>query len=214
MTNGIVRDSKRLAEEMLLITPPCFFPGVPTGTQRFSPSSFSSQRVRKLMYTKDMILNSKWYDPNKKYHTHPCFFGSAEEIIKDCCGACPPVVIISSDFSLVSLPKTLILTLRLSRERWHGWQVWGDRLDSSTVNPGAQGKIGSFHPITEGDWTEGAYISPDAADLFQAVNADNTHEVQQAINGGVQVDSRDPVGSNLLSSLLKLLRNTFAHCCL
>lgn len=43
------------------------------------------------MYTKDMILNSKWYDPSKKHHTHPCFFGTVDEVVKDCCGHCPPV---------------------------------------------------------------------------------------------------------------------------
>lgn len=52
---------------------------------------WTAERVRKLMYTKDMILNSKWYDPKKKYHTHPCFFGTATEVIGDCCKNCPPV---------------------------------------------------------------------------------------------------------------------------
>lgn len=27
------------------------------------------------MYTKDMVLNSPWYDKHKKHHTHPCFLG-------------------------------------------------------------------------------------------------------------------------------------------
>lgn len=44
-----------------------------------------------MMYTKDMILNSQWYDPKKKHHTHPCFFGTIEEVVKDCCGHCPLV---------------------------------------------------------------------------------------------------------------------------
>lgn len=39
-----------------------------------------------------MILNSKWYDPSKKHHTHPCFFGTISEIVHDCCGHCPPVL--------------------------------------------------------------------------------------------------------------------------
>lgn len=74
------------------------------------------------------------------------------------------------------------------------------------VNPGAQGKIGSFHPITEGDWTEGGYISPEAVNLFQVVNSGNPHQVQQAINGGVEVDSRDPAGSKeIYFSCIKFL---------
>jgi hypothetical protein len=43
------------------------------------------------MYTKDMILNSEWYDKKKQHHTHPCFFGTIEEVVQDCCGACPHV---------------------------------------------------------------------------------------------------------------------------
>jgi hypothetical protein len=51
-----------------------------------------------------MILNSQWYDPSKKQHTHPCckifqelfelifvVFGTASEVVKDCCGHCPVV---------------------------------------------------------------------------------------------------------------------------
>ena len=37
---------------------------------------WNADKVRRLMYTKDMVLNSKWYDPNKKIHTHPCFMGT------------------------------------------------------------------------------------------------------------------------------------------
>ena len=76
-----------------------------------------------------MILNSKWYDPNKKIHTHPCFFGTAQEVARDCCGKCPPIPdeLVDPDTPFVS-----------------GVLTW------VTVNPGAQARIGSFHPITEG----------------------------------------------------------------
>lgn len=33
------------------------------------------------------------------------------------------------------------------------------------MNPGAQ-KIGSFHPITEGDWSEGALIQEENDSLY------------------------------------------------
>jgi hypothetical protein len=51
---------------------------------------WDANRVRKIMYSKDMMLNSEFYDKTKTYHTHPCFFGTASEILKDCCGRCPP----------------------------------------------------------------------------------------------------------------------------
>lgn len=42
--------------------------------------SWTAKRIQKLMYKKDMILNSTWFDPNKKHHTHPCFFGTMEQV--------------------------------------------------------------------------------------------------------------------------------------
>eukprot|EP01118_Nematostelium_gracile_P012221 TRINITY_DN4433_c0_g2_i4.p1 TRINITY_DN4433_c0_g2~~TRINITY_DN4433_c0_g2_i4.p1 ORF type:complete len:598 (+),score=159.56 TRINITY_DN4433_c0_g2_i4:17-1810(+) len=133
-----------------------------------------AERIRKLMYTKDMVLNSPYYDPNKKYHTHPCFFGTASEVIKDCCGKCPPVPEdeIDPDSPYVS-----------------GEMQW------LKVNPGAQNRIGSFHPITEGDWTEGAYINPKAQHLFYAINTDDLSSVKKCYeHEKIDLNGRDPVG--------------------
>eukprot|EP01119_Soliformovum_irregulare_P017405 TRINITY_DN516_c0_g1_i3.p1 TRINITY_DN516_c0_g1~~TRINITY_DN516_c0_g1_i3.p1 ORF type:complete len:1681 (+),score=670.06 TRINITY_DN516_c0_g1_i3:13-5055(+) len=138
---------------------------------------WTAEKVRKLMYTKDMILNSEWYDPNKQYHTHPCFFGTASQIVKDCCGTCPPVPPEKVD------PDTPYVS---------GTLTW------VTVNPGAQGKIGSFHPITEGDWTEGAYLSPKSAELFKVINDDDHKALEKQIKSGESVDSRDLVGRTAL----------------
>ena len=65
-----------------------------------------------------------------------------------------------------------------------------------TVNPGSQsaGRIGSFHPITEGDWTEEAYINTTAEKLFSAINADDVATVQACLDDGVDVNSRDSTG--------------------
>jgi len=52
---------------------------------------WNCMKCLKMMHTKDMILNQKFYDPNKKHHTHPCFFGTVKEVMDDCCGKCPPV---------------------------------------------------------------------------------------------------------------------------
>src|SRR5690348_12050756 len=42
-------------------------------------------------HTRNMTLHTEWYDKEKKQHTHPCFFGTASEILRDCCKACPEV---------------------------------------------------------------------------------------------------------------------------
>jgi len=110
---------------------------------------WQAQKCRKMMYTKDLILNSKFYDPKKKHHTHPCFFGTVKEVMSDCCGCCPPVP-----------PEEL---------ETHASMYVEGIARFITVNPGQQGAlIGSFHPITEGDWTEGAYITKEA-EMFVAV---------------------------------------------
>ena len=148
--------------------------------------TWHANRIRKLMYTKDMILNSKWYDPKKKYHTHPCFFGTAKEIIKDCCGSCPPIPKDEID------PDSPFVSGEIS---------WLD------VNPGQQTqlkRIGSFHPITEGDWTEGTYISSGIEDLCTAVNSNDVKKLEEIYNTNhttenpMNLNQRDYSGRTLL----------------
>jgi hypothetical protein len=127
------------------------------------------------MYTKDMILNSQWYDPNKHVHTHPCFFGTISEIIQDCCGACPPV-----PDDQAADPNNPYVSGKLT------WV---------TVNPGAQTvRIGSFHPITEGDWTEEAYIKSSSESLCAAVNTDNVAAARKLLEEGADINGRDAAG--------------------
>ncbi|PRP85402.1 hypothetical protein PROFUN_06948 [Planoprotostelium fungivorum] len=134
---------------------------------------YTAESIRKLMYTKDMVLNSEWYDPSKKYHTHPTFFGTATEVLRDCCGHCPPV---PPGVNMAEEPYV------------QGVLTW------VTVNPGAQGKIGSFHPITEGDWTEGTYIIDLNIQLLRAVNLNDVNRVRELLDQNVDVDGRDPYG--------------------
>eukprot|EP01117_Protostelium_nocturnum_P000642 TRINITY_DN1074_c0_g1_i1.p1 TRINITY_DN1074_c0_g1~~TRINITY_DN1074_c0_g1_i1.p1 ORF type:complete len:1339 (+),score=623.19 TRINITY_DN1074_c0_g1_i1:199-4017(+) len=132
-----------------------------------------------MMYSKDMILNSHWYDPNKTHHTHPCFFGTAEEIIQDCCGHCPPI---PEEFDE---PNSPFVSGKLA------WIV---------VNPGAQAKIGSFHPITEGDWTEGAYLNEDAQSIISLSNANDVEGLKKLLQNEEKekkiwdVNGRDQLG--------------------
>src|SRR3990167_964216 len=142
---------------------------------------WTAEKVRKLMYTKDMVLNSKWYDPKKTIHTHPCFFGTASEIIKDCCGNCPPVPENEKD------PDSPFVS---------GEITWLD------INPGQQTKlqrIGSFHPITEGDWTEGAYVVPTIETLAPFI-ANNDHESVKKLlaSSNLDVTHRHSSGRSLL----------------
>lgn len=133
-----------------------------------------------MMYTKDMILNSKWYDPKKKHHTHPCFFGTIKEVLGDCCGCCPPV------------PP--------DEQEVHDSIYVAGKAEWIAVNPGQQStaRIGSFHPITEGDWTEGAYITKEAERLFIAINKDDTETVEDCLRGGIEVNRKISFFSFLL----------------
>lgn len=101
------------------------------------------------MHGKDLVLNSDWYDKHKSYHTHPCFIGALKDIVKDCCGSCPPV---PPSISPEDLEAFVSGPLK--------WVV---------DNPGRQ-RIGSFHPITDGDYAEGAYLSEETLELCKLAN--------------------------------------------
>ncbi|KAI9872026.1 MAG: hypothetical protein M1830_002152 [Pleopsidium flavum] len=48
--------------------------------------------MEKWLYTKDLLLNAEWNqnkDRKVNLHRHPCFSGSVDDILKDCCGQCP-----------------------------------------------------------------------------------------------------------------------------
>lgn len=49
-----------------------------------------------------------------------------------------------------------------------------------TLDPGRQ-SIGSFHPITDGDWSEGTYFQPDTEQLCIAVNSNNINTVKACV---------------------------------
>ena len=62
-----------------------------------------------------------------------------------------------------------------------------------TIDPGQQ-RIGSFHPITEGDWTEGAYICPETEELASAIAADDVATVRKLISSGLDINAKDANG--------------------
>lgn len=71
---------------------------------------FHARKIEKLCYIRDLrtslpfvtsldveltghaVLNAEWNQPKERevyLHRHPAFFGRAEDVITDCCGACP-----------------------------------------------------------------------------------------------------------------------------
>jgi len=118
----------------------------------------------------------------QKKNTTPIlvFFGTVKEVMRDCCGRCPPV------------PE--------EEQELHASMYVAGNASWITVNPGQQtaARIGSFHPITEGDWTEGAYISKEAEQLFLSINKDDAANVKECLSMGIDVLSRDSLGRSPL----------------
>lgn len=54
--------------------------------------------------------------------------------------------------------------------------------------------IGSFHPIEDDDWSNGAYITVEMDELFIAANADNSEQLQMLLDSGVNPNSTDFTG--------------------
>ena len=64
-------------------------------------------------------------------------------------------------------------------------------------DPGRQ-TIGSFHPITDGNWSAGAYLAKDAEELMQAANSNNVELLRELLRGGVDVNTTDSLGRTAL----------------
>ncbi|KAL8890878.1 MAG: hypothetical protein Q9215_002029 [Flavoplaca cf. flavocitrina] len=105
---------------------------------------YHAKKIEKLLYTKDMLLNAEWNqnkDRTVTLHRHPCFIGPVESVIHDCCGTCPE-------------PRTE--EEREVAEEESKIYVSGE-LSFMEDDPGRQA-IGSFHPLTDDDWTDMAYV--------------------------------------------------------
>mmetsp|Transcript_36291 Transcript_36291/g.58096 ORF Transcript_36291/g.58096 Transcript_36291/m.58096 type:complete len:1153 (-) Transcript_36291:690-4148(-) len=96
------------------------------------------------------MLNGKWFAKDRTYYLHPCFFGTAQEILGDCSPDDPPIP--------DDVPEEEL------RRYVRGPLTW------LQDDPGRQ-QIGSFNPITTGDWENGAYFLESTAELFLAVNS-------------------------------------------
>lgn len=144
---------------------------------------YDARKIEKLLFKKDLLLNAEWNKPkhrDSKLHRHPAFFGSVNEVIGDCCGSCP---VAESDEDLAAFEKE------------HKIYISG-ALQFLKDDPGRQA-VGSFHPLTEDDWTEQAYVGNTAL-LCQAIVDHDLEAVADWFSGGelevADVNRRDHAG--------------------
>ncbi|KAL4998867.1 ankyrin repeat-containing domain protein [Aspergillus recurvatus] len=141
---------------------------------------YHARKIEKLLYTKDLLLNAEWNRPKDRevnLHRHPAFFGSAEDVMRDCCGYCPKPT--TPDEEEVAAEESKVY-------------ISGD-ISFLSDNPGRQ-EIGSFNPITDTDWTEMAYVG-NTAGLCQAIVDNDLEEVRRWLaQGEIDVNRRDHTG--------------------
>lgn len=141
---------------------------------------FTARKIERVLYTKDLLLNSEWNRPKERevdLHRHPCFFGTAEDIMGDCCGFCP-------------VPKT-DEEIEVAEEESKTY-ISGS-LTFVKDDPGRQ-EIGSFNPITTDDWTEMAYVGNTQMLCQAVVDGDIDYITSWCEQEGNDVNTRDYVG--------------------
>ncbi|KFZ12569.1 hypothetical protein V501_04148 [Pseudogymnoascus sp. VKM F-4519 (FW-2642)] len=141
---------------------------------------FTARKIERVLYTKDLLLNSEWNRPKERevdLHRHPCFFGTAEDVLGDCCGFCP-------------VPKT-DEEIEIAEEESKTY-ISGS-LTFVKDDPGRQ-EIGSFNPITTDDWTEMAYVGNTQMLCQAIVDGDIDYITSWCEQEGNDVNTRDYVG--------------------
>lgn len=63
--------------------------------------------------------------------------------------------------------------------------------------PGRQ-MIGSFHPVEDEDWSNGAYFTAEMNELFVAANSDNSESMMKLLESGLSPNSTDFTGRTAL----------------
>lgn len=141
---------------------------------------FTAAKILRLLYSKDLLLNSEWNKPKDRevsLHRHPCFFGTAEEVLEDCCGYCPePKTDEEKEIAEVESKLYISGTLKFIKD-----------------DPGRQ-EVGSFNPITTDDWTEMGYVG-NTQMLCQAIVDGDLDYIRSWLDQeGNNPDTRDYVG--------------------
>ena len=143
-----------------------------TFTVPYGPK-YNAKRIEKLLFSKDLLLNAEFNrskDRDINLHRHPAFFGSVDDVIHDCCGFCPKP---ETDEDLAAYEEESKIFIS------------GD-IQFLKDNPGRQA-IGSFHPLTDDDWTEQAYVGNTTILCQAIVNHDLEGVVDWFSNGEIEV---------------------------
>lgn len=157
---------------------------------------WDGEKLARFMYDKDQILNAEWFAPGRGYHTHPCFFGTMHEVIRDCCPDCPPMPeagALGDDGEDGSGGQKAKRTATEEDPWVRGPLTW------IVDDPGRQ-SIGSFNPITDGDWTGSAVLPAGAHEMFSGAAQGDLRTVQRFLKelGDAAKAARDPCGRSLL----------------
>lgn len=141
---------------------------------------YNAKKIEKLLYVKDILLNAEWNvkkDRTVNLHRHPCFIGDAENVVEDCCKACPKPT--TDEEKEVAEEESKIYV--------------SGNLEFMKDDPGRQA-IGSFNPLTADDWTEMAYCGH-TEQLCQAIVDGDLEYVQEWVSkDGAKLDRRDHTG--------------------
>ncbi|KAI9217735.1 hypothetical protein BC828DRAFT_390400 [Blastocladiella britannica] len=145
-------------------------------------AEYNAARTVRILNNKDRNFNNAWFLRKRgvAVHQHACFFGDMDEIMHDACGKCP-------------VPVT-----EKDRKDIEGF-VHGV-LEFIELDPGRQA-IGSFHPITEEEWSADTYVDPARTPLFAAVAQGTVDQFDALLSSAKlvdMIDRRDHVGRTLL----------------
>ncbi|KAF7193362.1 hypothetical protein HII31_05341 [Pseudocercospora fuligena] len=141
---------------------------------------FHARKIEKLLYTKDLLLNSEWNKPKDRevnLHRHPAFFGRAKDVFQDCCGYCP-------------VPSTMEEEEVAQEE---GKIYVSGEISYIEDDPGRQA-IGSFNPLTAEDWTDMAYVGNTAQLCKAIVEGDSEFVRSWLLQEGNDPNTRDYTG--------------------
>lgn len=125
-------------------------------------------------------MNAEWNRPKDReteLHRHPCFFGRVQDVIHDCCGYCPKPAG-EEDEEIFEEENKIYVS--------------GD-IQFIKDDPGRQA-IGSFHPLTDDDWTEMAYVGNTTLLCQAIVDGDLEHVQAWCEQEGNDVNRRDYTG--------------------
>lgn len=143
---------------------------------------YSPKKIERLLFQQDLLKNAEFNKPKDReanLHRHPAFFGTVDDVIGDCCGFCPQPAT-DADYAAFEEESKVYVSGTISFMK---------------DDPGRQ-QIGSFHPLTNDDWTEMAYIGSSVA-LCEAIVSNDLQAVKEWFNnteGVADINRRDHTG--------------------